>query len=552
MERAVDMEQELMIAGDAGCSAATTEEERAFRRSRKTLRSPRPPLTSSTDQSEEEATDETVLGKLRARKRRKEVSEDAEEAHHPTMKSLLEEIQVLLLLCEASPEVSDIFKETAGRVMEKAQRVATTMQGTQGTANLDNKHTQTAGSDLAAIQAALKKGEVQDLKELAEKRWPQQAFELVEEVRGLPKADDERACVYVLDLEGDKKSKIACRVCDLAPGIKRKLNSGAMLPGTVVRHVAATDVIGEKEEIDPSGNLYVIPVKGEDITAVDWLLSGLETVSTYEVHPVTVAAPGGKLGSIVKNTLEFWARKHKRKVTMFHSGDPTEERRERQTETVVLRQTGKSYAELLRQVKVTVGEELAPNILSVRKGRGEDVEVRVRAGTNSAQSLREKLAQKAPEVKIGGKGQLDRKEVVHIRDLDAEVTKEEVMAAVQRALEGKTSARITSVRQAYGQTQNATVVLPLEEAKRLTSTGRLLVGWQSCRAEIRRPDVNCFRCWETGHVAAHCTGPDRRACCYNCGATGHKRAECREPTKCVGCGVIGHRLGSRDCKHVRK
>ena len=39
----------------------------------------------------------------------------------------------------------------------------------------------------------------------------------------------------------------------------------------------------------------------------------------------------------------------------------------------------------------------------------------------------------------------------------------------------------------------------------------------------------CFRCNTPGHIAAHCSEPDRRAC-HRCGVAGHRAAECRAPT----------------------
>ncbi|XP_061385243.1 uncharacterized protein LOC133320616 [Danaus plexippus] len=69
--------------------------------------------------------------------------------------------------------------------------------------------------------------------------------------------------------------------------------------------------------------------------------------------------------------------------------------------------------------------------------------------------------------------------------------------------------------------------VPVAAAKKVSSSGRLMVGWVSARVVLlaARPK-RCFRCLDTGHVAVKCQHPeDRSRRCFRCGTSGHKAAE---------------------------
>ncbi|XP_061385274.1 DNA-binding protein HEXBP-like [Danaus plexippus] len=96
--------------------------------------------------------------------------------------------------------------------------------------------------------------------------------------------------------------------------------------------------------------------------------------------------------------------------------------------------------------------------------------------------------------------------------------------------------------------------VPVAAAKKLTSSGRLMVGWVSARVVLlaARPK-RCFRCLDTGHVAAKCRHPeDRSRTCFRCGTSGHKAAECEAAPNCFLCEAAGkseraHVLGASGC-----
>ena len=95
---------------------------------------------------------------------------------------------------------------------------------------------------------------------------------------------------------------------------------------------------------------------------------------------------------------------------------------------------------------------------------------------------------------------------------------------------------VKSLRESYGGTQRATVIVPVAAAKRILSKGRrILISLVNAHiAEVVRP-LKCYKCWEYGHLAIKCTGVDRAKNCAKCGEVGHKIAACSRPPQCTLC-----------------
>lgn len=143
---------------------------------------------------------------------------------------------------------------------------------------------------------------------------------------------------------------------------------------------------------------------------------------------------------------------------------------------------------------------------------------------------------------------------VRIAGLDDSVTSEEVVAAVARSGECPPDrVRAGDIR------TNATglgvvwVRCPVASAKKIASSGRLLIGWVAARVKLLQPRaLRCFRCLEEGHVRAKCTAEvDRSNLCYRCGQPGHKAAQCSAALNCTLCSAAGkpagHKVGGGAC-----
>lgn len=95
----------------------------------------------------------------------------------------------------------------------------------------------------------------------------------------------------------------------------------------------------------------------------------------------------------------------------------------------------------------------------------------------------------------------------------------------------------------------------LVAANKISRDGRIRIGWTMARVELleKRP-LQCFRCWEFGHVQFSCRAKvNRKGRCYKCGELDHSANLCeKQEPKCILCEEKGHpanhRIGSRFCK----
>jgi hypothetical protein len=224
---------------------------------------------------------------------------------------------------------------------------------------------------------------------------------------------------------------------------------------------------------------------------------------------------------------------------------PNQRRRVRQREAVIVRENGKSFADILRTLKQDVNlKDISVEIRSIRKA-GDGVKINLKKGEPQASKLKAAIstALSTAEIKL----QTATIAIV-LKDLDAECDRKEIQEALEKEMNYKVGdINVLSLRPAFGGTQSATVRVPLKEGRELIKQGRVKVGWVSCRIREHFPPQRCYRCWETGHKAADCKGEDRSARCFQCHKTGHKADNCTSKENCGVCGVEGHRTNTRRC-----
>ncbi|XP_070142197.1 uncharacterized protein [Drosophila kikkawai] len=124
-----------------------------------------------------------------------------------------------------------------------------------------------------------------------------------------------------------------------------------------------------------------------------------------------------------------------------------------------------------------------------------------------------------------------------IRDLDELVTREELAAELASQANCPPGAvTIKSIRSLASGGQVAMFSVPETMAGSIDSLGRVKVGWTRCRIKRIESRPRCFRCMETGHIAARCTSTsDRSSSCFRCGQEGHKIAACKNSPRCFSC-----------------
>ncbi|KAI4461047.1 zinc finger cchc-type superfamily [Holotrichia oblita] len=211
-----------------------------------------------------------------------------------------------------------------------------------------------------------------------------------------------------------------------------------------------------------------------------------------------------------------------------------EEAKKPKQDAILVALAGKSYADLLRTVKQTVRPgDIGVDIKDVRKTKKGELLLTVRNGSDKAEVLKNELREKLPTATTS---LLVSKKVLHVKGMDEVVTTQEIKDAICKAIETKPETfEVKALRPAYGNRQNATIVMPEGDARKLIQARKIKIGWTSCKIVERKPDLKCYKCWDYGHTKSECTGPDREWLCLKCAKEGHKAVLCPNEPYCVYC-----------------
>lgn len=147
-----------------------------------------------------------------------------------------------------------------------------------------------------------------------------------------------------------------------------------------------------------------------------------------------------------------------------------------------------------------------------------------------------------------------RRAEIRVSGLDEDTGPEEVAnRIIQETGCKREEIKIGIIRRNKFGVGNVWVQCPRNHAIVLANKGRIMIRWIAARIELlEKGPVQCYRCWEFGHLRINCRGRiDRSKLCYKCGGEGHRAVEYKERAKCMLCREKGrkyrHRVGSRDC-----
>ncbi|XP_067216852.1 uncharacterized protein [Linepithema humile] len=219
-----------------------------------------------------------------------------------------------------------------------------------------------------------------------------------------------------------------------------------------------------------------------------------------------------------------------------------------------------SYAEILSEARRKISlTSLGIDSSKVRPAASGGVIIEIPGAnrTQKADTLAGKLREAFGERKEGEEVIISRLSVkgeLRIIGLDDSVDAAEVQGAVAE----KGGCTVEEVR--VGQIQRMTnglgliwVQCPLVAAVRMNGLKKFRLGWSTVKVELLRTrPVQCFKCWQFGHMRASCSSSeDRSLRCYRCGQAGHRVVECANNPHCLICESqgkeSGHRLGSEKC-----
>ncbi|CAH1107094.1 unnamed protein product [Psylliodes chrysocephalus] len=216
---------------------------------------------------------------------------------------------------------------------------------------------------------------------------------------------------------------------------------------------------------------------------------------------------------------------------------------------IIITNKEKAYEDILRDLKSKIkGDRVPEGIKAIRKTRTGDMIVELE-NEESINALKKEIDKNicGANVKIL-KG---KKTVLHIYDVDAVTTAEDIVSAVE-SLTGEGTAEVRSLRPMEGGRQAATVDMEEEAAAKLIKERSIRIGWTQCRLKERVEVNRCYSCGSINHIARYCKEPPMGEKCRKCGGEGHKAAECKETkTYCWTCKTDGHRNASFKCPVFR-
>lgn len=234
-------------------------------------------------------------------------------------------------------------------------------------------------------------------------------------------------------------------------------------------------------------------------------------------------------------------------------------RRQPKTAAVAIssRDNRKPYAEILREAKSKIDlKQLGIEDTRIRRAITGGIIIEISGDQHSqkadvlANTLRQAFTN-ADDVTISRPA---KRAELRLSGLDDSITPEDVRIALADV--GNCSShdiKTGNVRITSRGLGTIWVQCPLSAALLIVAQERIRLGWTSVRATLlkQRP-MQCFRCFERGHVKQHCTNPvDRSNRCYNYGSTAHQAKDCRYLMKCPICADLGlparHKVGGEAC-----
>jgi len=219
-----------------------------------------------------------------------------------------------------------------------------------------------------------------------------------------------------------------------------------------------------------------------------------------------------------------------------------------------------SYADVIRVAKEKVNlRELGITNPSTRPAANGSylIEIAGPDGPNRADTLASRLREAIGDIAVVSRPVV--KADLRISGFDVSVINDEIITSITKNGDCLTSdVRVGSFRPMRNGLMMTWVQCPLSAAIKVSKRKKLNLCWSVARVELlSAKPVQCYKCWEFGHVRNSCKSAiDRTGHCFRCSGTDHKSYTCTRDFCCAICSVYGfdtaHRIGSSACSAMAR
>jgi len=213
---------------------------------------------------------------------------------------------------------------------------------------------------------------------------------------------------------------------------------------------------------------------------------------------------------------------------------------------------GPSYADIIKRTRESVNlKDIGISNPRMRRAAngGIIIEISGPEGAVKADTLASRLRDA-----IGDNAVVSRSVVkadLKISGFDESVIKDEIITAMTEIGNCLASdVRVGSFRPMRNGLIMTWVQCLLSAALKVSRRGKVNLGWSVARVELlKAKSVQCFKCWQFGHVRNNCESLTDRTGHFKYGSAGHNSYTCLNNPYCVICADFesAHRLGSSAC-----
>ncbi|CAH1107107.1 unnamed protein product [Psylliodes chrysocephalus] len=366
------------------------------------------------------------------------------------------------------------------------------------------------------------------LRKIIELEWPDNAYRKTKIVRMNHSELDNAENVVVVEKKGcEKPNKWRERLAIRFPGYEELIKGN---DGQVDYMVQTTRTSRKEQNVEVTNAVYLAPWEDRENNEIGYhLIRDLrENMKERNVMNATVVVM--EMGEQLRKILEYVFSDVEIRFSIM--GEPDEKEREGgpKKEKIHVKSEGKTYAELLKDIKEKVNvKQKGVEVASIRKTAKGDIIFEVSKG--NAKWLQEEIQNKVSGTEART---LQEEKIVHISDIDGATTDEDLIEAIMTVTgtNDREVVKIRSMRTNRNGGQAAIVAARKDIAEKLLRAGRIRVGLINCRTREWVHLVRCFRCLQYGHQQSECKEEDNADACRKCGEKGHKEKGCEKESYC--------------------